>query len=412
METLLDYLTSSNPILDSTEKRARGNTKSRNKSYDMPESLELWTDFDKSSLYAMLGGSLKDVLESQFDLHDFSYIHELPSRQISGERSLESFLYKWTQPTVTEALAKAQSRLQSESSSKRVYMMTGDQAIIPGKLKLFPDWAGVLQSAKTSGRPRNILPGDTKPSKKWNSSVLQPGKRVQLGESLDSLAPINQIYTYCLRANARYGYLISDCELLAVRVRPADASPSDQSAAERARKKGVLEYRSIPWANDKLTMDDGSGGLTVNLALWWLHMLVTAGYKVDNSYLPLRQVQRDSSDEVEVEAEEEEEEKEGEEGKEEKDLQSIGSSQDREAQTPSENGTRRSFSKTPGQSFQSETSRIGHDLSKTSLEHKRKRARPTPIRSSKKRTRDEREPGREPSRTRRRRNPTPGGKKA
>ncbi|KAL9005309.1 MAG: hypothetical protein Q9188_001900 [Gyalolechia gomerana] len=398
METLLDYLTSSNPVLDRTN-CTHGTTKAPEFLYDTPKSLELWSDFDSDSLYAIDNGSFKKILESQFDLEDFSNIPEIPFRQIFDEDSLESLLIKWTQSVVTEALAKAQSNTGSKPYTKLVYMVKGGQGLIhpivtngQRTTRRLPDWAGVLRSSGSCGRPENKLPGDSKLSSKWDSSKVQEGDTETFENSKNWMGPIKQIYTYCVRANARYGYLITDRELLAVRVRPTHTYPSKQSAAVRARTNGVLEFKIIPWDNDKWTADDASGGLTVNLALWWLHMMVNAGHEVDNSYTPLKEVRRNSSDEDE-------------------EIQGIDNSQDWGSQTPSESGTRGSFYKTPNQSFRSGTSDIRRGISKTSLEQKGKRATSTPVHAGKKRTRDESEPRREHSRTRQRGNSNRRGKK-
>lgn len=399
MEILLNYLTTPNPVLDCTNcppRPASRRSTAGSPNYDSPTILEDWNDFNIDSLHAMHKGSYKTALETRFDLHDYSYITEKPFRQIYDENSLESVLIKWTQSVVTEALAKTQTNNGFNSHAKMVFMKKGGQAYIdptesdepPVKSqqtkRRLPDWAGVLESSKCSGRPDNILPGDSKLSSKWETSKIRVGK-TSTSKGDRWMGPINQIYTYCIRANARYGYLITDRELFAVRVRPMHTGPPHQNAANRAKRDGILEFKRIPWDNNKWTLDEASGELTVNLALWWLHMMVTAGHEVEDSYTPLKQIGDDSSDE------------------EEEDSQAIISSQDQGPRTPSDNKSRKPLSDTHGQSFRSETSVIRQGISKTSFEQKNTRATPTPSRSGKKRARDEIEPGRTRSRTRQRR---------
>lgn len=182
-------------------------------------------------------------------------------------------------------------------------MAKGGQAFIDlgessknNRIKRFrPDWAGKQDSMETNGRPRNMLPGDTKLSIKWHSGKLSSSEAGESENTEGRLSPIHQIFTYCVRANARYGYLITDEELLAVRIRPMQSSrsitseDSAQTAAKRARRKGLLEYKAIPWNVDKSETDGKPPRLTVNLALWWLHMMAAAGNEIQDSYEPLNE---------------------------------------------------------------------------------------------------------------------------
>lgn len=162
---------------------------------------------------------------------------------------------------------------------------------------MLPDWEGVLGSEDSCGRqgillPRNLLPGDTKPSTKWDFSQL-PLKHNHVSmysQDTEFIAPIRQIYTYGVRSNARYGYLITDKVLFVVLIRPiprgaadsqssgnSNPESSDQSAYARIDKAGGgLEFKLIPWENHEAYQAKGSEGLTINLALWWLYMLVSS----------------------------------------------------------------------------------------------------------------------------------------
>lgn len=83
------------------------------------------------------------------------------------------------------------------------------------------------------------------------------------------------------------GYLITDEELVVTRIVPAPEyeshsemeiqkhrDPSDSTPAYRARRSGILEYKAIPWDNHKDPASGNADILTVNLALWWLHIMV------------------------------------------------------------------------------------------------------------------------------------------
>ena len=121
-----------------------------------------------------------------------------------------------------------------------------------------------------------------------------------------------QLFTYCIRGNARYGYIITDQELVVIRVRAESRKDSDaesdrqfdvdleefqdlkeslpmydETPAERARVSGILEYKAISWQNHKDSSQEGSKAMTVNLALWWLHMMAAEGWNIEETYTPL-----------------------------------------------------------------------------------------------------------------------------
>ena len=72
------------------------------------------------------------------------------------------------------------------------------------------------------------------------------------------MLPLRQVATYCSKTERRYGYLITDQELVVIRI---------TKTSSKSKSVNVLEYRSISWNGD--TTD----GMTMNLALWLLHML-------------------------------------------------------------------------------------------------------------------------------------------
>ncbi len=145
-------------------------------------------------------------------------------------------------------------------------------------MKCGPNWGAVKNSTidvKSKGKAKNILPGDTKLSSKWSSSTINPGDIEKHDVRQDWYQPIAQIFTYCVRNNARYGYLITDKELVVIRVGPENQTDNFDSQrslddlesigivvpetaqgetmdakvtnpADRTMAKGRLEYRSIP----------------------------------------------------------------------------------------------------------------------------------------------------------------------
>ena len=252
------------------------------------------------------GGELRRVLEQKFDLQDYSGIPDFPFCEYSDEDSLEPLLIKWNHSVVSEALAKAQSFLNGMHDP--IYMVRGGQAESPYPGKNWkPDWGCVRRSQLESpSKRKNLLPGDSKVSAKWSSKLIETGEIVYSRRSRDWMRPISQIYSYCARNNTRYGYIITDTELVAVRIRlgqqydlqtsfdTATSAPKPmKSVIVRARTEGVLEYKAIPWADGRNGARGNSKRMTINLALWWLHLIATGKTGIGEDYGSLRDALRE-----------------------------------------------------------------------------------------------------------------------
>ena len=310
---LLQYLKRENPVVYYHSSSAGSNTKTTKSNRKIPRYIRPWEDFEYESLKSIYGGALWSILDRPCRLPDYSVMPQFPFREIHDENSLESLLIKWTHSTVSDALDDAQKNHQAFGDREKVYMVRGGQAEIPGAAsKSRPDWAGVWRSHTTKkGKPVNILPGDTKISMKWKSASIEKGSVDTAYELKDWLEPLVQIFTYCCKAEVRYGYIITDAELVVVRVKPgpqddsqsaADAQTSLESldmetgrAIKLAKLSGILEYKAIPWRSPgegRSTSDDGQATstaeiLTINLALWWLHLMAADANDIKLQYPPL-----------------------------------------------------------------------------------------------------------------------------
>lgn len=306
MDTLLNYLRHKNPALNNQRCRPGKNTTCAKTSWKQPRIIEPWKDFDYDSLKAIYGGALNGILQRQSGPHIHPKILKFPFCEIYDENSLESLLVMWSQAIISGALVTAQGELNSQGIDEHIFMVKGGQAAYPGRRSSFrPDWAGIRRSSCLSKKATNILPGDTKLSVKWTSCLIEPGPVELDFQATDWLRPLTQIYTYCCKSNARYGYIITDQELVVVRVRPGsqvgsrraiDAQVSNKaptaSPADRAGNSGILEYKAIPWDNEDNELPNHPRGLTVNIALWWLHMLAAEDSEIEDMYSPLRAAAR------------------------------------------------------------------------------------------------------------------------
>lgn len=169
---------------------------------------------------------------------------------------------------------------------------------------LVPDGEGIR--IETSGSPSpDRLPSDIKG--KWesrevtrrNGRYLNRKGRWRNGMSIEDQArPLRQIYTYCVEANARYGFIITCGEVLLVRVSPleeskpgADEFPPEELVQDSMIEHGRLEYKSIRWGAHRSSQQslDDFHHLTVNLSLWTLFILAGNNSQIGWDYKPLEQ---------------------------------------------------------------------------------------------------------------------------
>lgn len=300
-KSLLEYLRSENPVINGEMCRPGSNTSSKGDIWETPREIKVWEDFEFSSLKSMYGGQLQEVLARHFDFQDFSAIPQFPFREIHDENSLECLIVKWNHSMISDALSTAQSYLDDRLTHGRIHMVRGGQADYPASnSKLRPDWGGVQRPTTHISKPKNVLPGDTKLSNKWSSGLIKLGQVHLDYKKIDWLRPLTQVFSYCVRSNSRYGYVITDKELVVVRIRPGSETDSqsaigiqgsfessDPTPATRARSTGILEYQAIPWENDANAADKKCEGMTVNLALWWLHMMAAESNEIEDHYTPL-----------------------------------------------------------------------------------------------------------------------------
>ncbi|MCJ1359471.1 MAG: hypothetical protein MMC33_009473 [Icmadophila ericetorum] len=326
--SLMKYLKLPNPAVNSDHSWLGGTTSTpaahiRLRASDIVE----WEDFNLETLCHIYGRILELPAD---DLPDFARHLPFHLSEIKDEDSLEALLIRWNNAVVSCALSVAQradiadghggSRLNAEE----IYMARGGHACLPTERKnqrgFRPDWAGIIPGKLHRGTKRqsyiNLLPGDTKLSSKWEST----GK---CHRSNEFQKPWRQIFRYCLFAKVRYGYLLTQEELVVVRI-STKSGPTDgkapavqrpqrrlhpelmqESAIQEVQElhekhkgmmavegddaepvRGFLEYKSIPW---KIPDGNPDGELSINLALWWLHMMASKSRSIETDYMDLRE---------------------------------------------------------------------------------------------------------------------------
>jgi hypothetical protein len=113
--------------------------------------------------------------------------------------------------------------------------------------------------------------GDSKLKQKWKAAwlALKDGEtKIEMDKrygstqknvrdvKLERMLPLHQVASYCRYAQTRYAFIITQMELVALRIRRVPRVPGIDAHC------AAVEYVAIPW--------EATTGLTVNLAIWAL----------------------------------------------------------------------------------------------------------------------------------------------
>ncbi|KAI1123485.1 hypothetical protein F5Y10DRAFT_251779 [Nemania abortiva] len=289
--TFLSYLALPNPKTDSTACKGGSSTKTSNRFF--PDRVEPWKDFTLDNFEL----NFKDILLHQMEEPKVRNAEEIsPERTlIYEESSVRTLITDWNEKVVQHVLDGTQPILHREMPNSsfgdgKIYFTDNrGQAnisdITTGNAQK-PDWC--LYRKREEGlveQSRNLLPGDTKPAKKWKSEWITS---IDVVEKRKAYQVLTQLTKYMRLGNTRYGFVISEEEIVALRLstfnrlkkapRKTDSQhrlhfdslgeDPDGSYGGTANPIGThLEFCSIPWASS------GIGNFTVNLTLWWLSVL-------------------------------------------------------------------------------------------------------------------------------------------
>ena len=285
--SLLQHLSTRKPKLQATP-RSKSRTNTTNQSWRRPSRIAKWKDFDYASLAKCCGGLFCEMLKQTIEPMKFPHL-EKDIITFADEAALEKhYISQWTHPIVMTALSHAQRQSNSRGLQPPFVKMVagGNARSIP---KHNPDWAGTRTMVPDNpNQTVNILPGDTKVSYKWKSTEIVP-KEVNAKDLIKNwFWPLRQIFTYCMNFETRYGYIISDEEVVAFRVRVPHERLEEKKAKCRvvlSKDRGTIEYVPI---YDSTQDPGGEKRLTMNLAVWWLHLLAANNRSIQTTYGPLK----------------------------------------------------------------------------------------------------------------------------
>lgn len=205
MPTLLEYLSTPNPDLDRTN--VKSGTNSFNIDWEEVEETSDWEDFTYTNLVHDFG----DILSTTYanELLDFPTTFRGLSRRMIDETTVHAMLLKHNHVLVSRALELA-SDSPSREGRKAISWALGSHA--PHEGAIYPDWAGV---DKSESYPfKNRVPGDTKVSGKWRSRMKDSDAEQDYSEFRK---PLRQVMHYAGQIGTRYGYVITDKEVMCIR---------------------------------------------------------------------------------------------------------------------------------------------------------------------------------------------------
>jgi hypothetical protein len=289
--TLRKYLTQRNPhivllnngAVEEPARRPSGRSYTTHYDYPLPYKVIKWKDFNMRNIKKIFEGEVGEMLKQEFD--DFQSITDSLTKdhRICDEPSLQIVIG----PSIATATQAALEKTSPLMISQQVQMGVGRIARFFHKSRKVPDWAATSDLQN----PNNICPGDTKLSKNFKSQDMYSRSGVLI-RSVDNMMapalwPLRQITYYCLKSHARYGYLITESELIVVRVshhgelsENANLSEISQAVHDRA----LVEWEAIPWNHEEDSKD-----LTVTLALWVLHILAANDGHLGRKYQSLKE---------------------------------------------------------------------------------------------------------------------------
>lgn len=250
-----------------------------------PNVIQKWDDFTYEAIIAAYGDILASPSGQSSQLNSYLQQSDIPltPREIYMENNVDTLGISWTCNVLRDPLKTAARTLNRRFKdaigdvtlgSKMISWKNPDNA----RSSFNPDWAIIdrtktknySQEGNADAKPTLYAVGDSKLSQKWKSTWLRHEDPKQAGlDSNDKTSepkirtertkPLQQMATYCRIGETRYGYVVTQNELVVLRARrisKIDPGSTLQFAA--------FEYKAIPWS------DNGPGKLTVNLAIWAL----------------------------------------------------------------------------------------------------------------------------------------------
>ncbi|KAF4967673.1 hypothetical protein FSARC_4808 [Fusarium sarcochroum] len=324
--SILELLTHPNPSV--SHQKPKSTTNTRGRGWYCPVQIIKWDEFeDPKILEKMYGGDLlREAVCEGRNLGYYPSMHPQTDCNICNEDDTRDLIQKWNKTIVTAALDPIQQQFhpviwrkgdppkgkEEHQLPKRRQAKERDQPVRKSTSKgrqpkkqslsrLKPDSGSVLWippsiKADSITYRGERFPKEYKPSSKWRSESLSENELLDdSGELFDfktnnnHVWPIKQAYTYCIQHMCRYGCILTCKEAFIFRVGPRkDKSFNGPQDADSLKHElindGLMEYISIPWDNHNRNHKDRLDTWTINLALWFVHILAGNNFEARWTY--------------------------------------------------------------------------------------------------------------------------------
>ncbi|RYP73438.1 hypothetical protein DL771_003610 [Monosporascus sp. 5C6A] len=298
-KSIFEILTAENPKIDYPPPKSK--TQSSRREWYKPKQIVEWNEFSYATLEGIYGGALfREARSEDYPLPHYPHIVSEADCVVEDEPSTVHIMTKWNHTIVAAALdvIKHQFYPCIWIPGKRGSIQGIKNKQSPATYKPSQDSGAVHSScasgvSSSSSLPVQMLPKDYKTASKWKSEqALSPnllldqnGLWIRGAQKSIEAQPLKQVYTYCVNYECRY--------VLADSLPPGSNGESSSSAELKKAliRDGLMEYASIPWTNDSKGDPKNYEGLTVNLALWFIHVLAGNGHRVDWEYEELQSEQ-------------------------------------------------------------------------------------------------------------------------
>ena len=346
-ESIFEFLTEANPQVEDLAAKSKTQT---NGYYFWPRRLIKWDDFCFDTLQTVYGGELMaEALRKTSSLPAYPDIILETDCRVGNEGSTSTMLMKWNSTIVNRALLQVRDAFNpclwkpSQEGISTPKHATPPPAPAPRQTpprsckpthrrsrssrRYVVDGGTVASSRATSQASQwqediEKLPKEYKTGSKWESSsvtrselVTESGDLLEGAKTTGYMRPIGQAFTYSVWLNCRYGCILTTKEAFLFRISPIEQRHGKPVSGFRTtsfgvlktaechadvrdpvqanllqsttRARGVMEYISVPWDNNNGGDATAYTDLTINLALWFLHVLAGNRHELAWTYGPL-----------------------------------------------------------------------------------------------------------------------------
>jgi hypothetical protein len=347
--SILELLTHPNPSLSHRIPKSKTNT--RSPLYYWPRQIKKWEELEDINILKHIFGGvlLQEACRGDRTLDPYPRLHSQADCIIRNEDDTRDLINKWNKSVVTAALDPIQdlfhpviwskgdppSGKEAFPSPPKQHEKQRHQPLRKGSAKtthtklqslsrLQPDSGSIASSPLSSKAGDTTIsdcqerfPKEYKISTKWkserifNGGILDDSGVFMRGKTSDNYAwPIRQAYTYCIQHMCRYGCILTGEEAFIFRIMPREDKSSESLSfrdfptfhwltrlvnnsqnvnllRNELINNGLMEYVSIPWKNYSQGQRSSLDAWTVNLALWFMHILAGNNFEVEWSYVDL-----------------------------------------------------------------------------------------------------------------------------